>query len=335
VKNAWDANAIGRIIFIVVMGRIKKLFWVLLASPVLAQAAGTNFQISAFQSSGQIAWTNAFTSGVCTVEAATQLNGSNGATVWVPQQNYFTTNAAGAGSFPVTPGNNFFRLAAVNLSTNSPLAFTNLVQSYGILHTIAGSGADSGMDNVNFWQPGFEGGYATNATLSRPHFAMDDNAGDIFIVDKNSDAVEKVTADGRIHTVAGTHAIGNGPDNSAPATSVAMSQPNGLWVRSDGTVYVLDTGNGKVRRLDTNGMMTTLFTDSSGISGGRGLWVKDDESLVYYASENNLMQSSAARISWPRTAMTIPSGWLTPILATATYYLAAAKVVWSWMAHWL
>lgn len=294
MKNAWDANAIGRIIFIVVMGRIKKLFWVLLASPVLAQAAGTNFQISAFQSSGQIAWTNAFTSGVCTVEAATQLNGSNGATVWVPQQNYFTTNAAGAGSFPVTLGNSFFRLAAVNLSTNSPLAFTNLVQSYGILHTIAGSGADSGMDNVNFWQPGFEGGYATNATLSRPHFAMDDDAGDIFIVDKNSDAVEKVTADGRIHTVAGTHAVGNGPDNSAPATSVAMSQPNGLWVRSDGTVYVLDTGNGKVRRLDTNGMMTTLFTDSSGISGGRGLWVKEDESLIYYASENNLMQWTPA-----------------------------------------
>ena len=46
------------------------------------------------------------------------------------------------------------------------------------------------------------------------------------------------------------------------ATNVAMNQPNGLWVRGDGTVYVLDTGNGKVRRLDTNGMMTTLFTDS-------------------------------------------------------------------------
>ena len=40
-----------------------------------------------------------------------------------------------------------------------------------------------------------------------------------------------------------------------------MNMPNGLWVRGDGTVYVLDTGNGKVRRLDTNGLMTTLFTD--------------------------------------------------------------------------
>jgi hypothetical protein len=109
-------------------------------------------------------------------------------------------------------------------------------------------------------------------------------------VDKDSDSVLKVTSDGRIHTVAGTHASGNGPDGSTIATNVAMNMPNGLWVRGDGTVYVLDTGNSKVRRLDTNGMMTTLFTDSSGISIGRGLWVKDDESLIYYASGSDLKQ---------------------------------------------
>jgi DNA-binding beta-propeller fold protein YncE len=123
---------------------------------------------------------------------------------------------------------------------------------------------------------------------------MADNAGNVFIVDKNSDSVLKVTADGRIHTVAGTHAIGNGPDGATNATRVAMNTPNGLWVRGDGTVYVLDTGNSKVRRLDTNGMMKTLFVDSSGINGGRGLWVKSDESLVYYASGTKVRQWTPA-----------------------------------------
>jgi hypothetical protein len=181
-------------------------------------------------------------------------------------------------------------LRAVQISTNTPQAFTNFVESYGLLHTIAGSGAEAGQDGTNYWQPSFEGGYATNAALSRPHFAMADNAGNVFIVDKNSDSVLKVTADSRIHTVAGTHAVGNGPDSSTIATNVALNQPNGLWVRADGTVYVLDTGNSKVRRLDTNGMMTTLLTDSSGIDTGRGLWVKDDESLIYYSSESKLRQ---------------------------------------------
>src|SRR5262249_713956 len=129
-----------------------------------------------------------------------------------------------------------------------------------------------------------------NVALSRPHFAMEDNASNVYIVDKDSDSILKVTTDGRIHTVAGTHAIGNGPDASTLAPSVAMNTPNGLWWGGDGTVYVLDTGNGKVRRLGTNGLMTTLFTDSSGISGGRGLWVKNDESLVYYASKADLRQ---------------------------------------------
>jgi len=271
---------------------MKKLFWLLLLIPVPVPAGGTDFQISAINGHGQIAWTNAFTSGVCTVESAAQLNGTNGHTAWIPRQNYFTTNAAGMASVAPAPGNNFFRLLAVNISTNTPQAYTNLVLSYGILHTLAGNGdagsSNPGADVTNYWQPGFEGGYATNAALSRPHFAMADNFSNVFIVDKDSDAVLKVTPDGRIHTVAGTHALGNGPDTATIATNVAMSTPNGMWVRGDGTVYVLDTGNGKVRRLDTNGLLTTLFTDANGISGGRGLWVKDDESLVYYASKSHL-----------------------------------------------
>ena len=267
-------------------------WWILAVCPLLARATGTNFQILSFSSARQICWTNAYPAGVCTVETAASLNGPNLSAAWVPSQNYFTTTSAGAGVVPPAQGNQFFRLMAVDLSTNTPLGYSNLTRSYGLLHTIAGNGdagyANPGADVTNYWNPSFEGGYATNAALSRPHFAMADNAGNVFIIDKNSDAVLKVTPDGRIHTVAGTHAIGNGPDATTVATSVAMNTPNGLWVRGDSTVYALDTGNGKVRRLDTNGMMTTLFTDSKGISGGRGLWVKGDESLVYYCSQSKL-----------------------------------------------
>ncbi|HUC84662.1 MAG TPA: hypothetical protein VL970_05665, partial [Candidatus Acidoferrales bacterium] len=266
--------------------------------PLLARAAGTNFQITTFSSASQISWTNAFTIGVCTVESISQLSETNTSAPWAPQQNYFTTNSAGQGVVTPSNGSRFFRLLAVNVSGNTPPGFSNLTRSYGLLHTIAGNGdagyANPGEDGTNYWQPAFEGGFATNAALSRPHFAMADAAGNVFIVDKNNDSVLKVTPDGRIHTVAGTHALGNGPDGATIATNVAMSTPNGLWVRGDSTLYVLDAGNSKVRRLDTNGMMTTLFTDASGINGGRGLWVKSDESLVYYASGTKLKQWTPA-----------------------------------------
>ena len=265
---------------------------------MLVAAAGNGFRVTGLNRTGQIFWTNAYPGGVCTVEMATQLNGSRPNVSWSVGRSYFTTNSAGSGTIAVGSAHAFFRLLAVNISTNGSPAFTNLVGSYGLLHTIAGNGdagsSTPGVDGVNYWQPSFEGGFATNAALSRPHFAMEDNFSNVFIVDKNSDSVLKVTTDGRIHTVAGTHAVGNGPDTSTLATSVAMNLPNGLWVRGDGTIYVLDTGNGKVRRLGTNGMMTTLFTDSSGISGGRGLWVRNDEALIYYASGSNLKQWTPA-----------------------------------------
>jgi hypothetical protein len=266
---------------------IGRQFWLLLVIPMWAQAAGTNFEITAVDLNGQISWTNAFTSGVCTVEAAAGFNSAGRATAWIPQQNYFSTNSAGAGMFAPSSDSAFFRLRAVEISTNQE-AFTNLVQSYGLLRTTAGSGADAGVDGENYWMPSFEGGYATNAALSRPHFAMADNDGNVFIVDKDSDSVLKVTADGRIHTAAGTHTAGNGPDNSTLGANVALNLPNGLWVGAGGTVYVLDTGNGKLRRLDTNGTMATLFIDNNGMGNGRGLWVKDDQSVVYYCAGSDL-----------------------------------------------
>jgi len=179
---------------------------------------------------------------------------------------------------------------------NSANGYTNLLESYGLIHTIAGSGAGS-VDITNYWQPEFEGGYATNAALSRPHFAMADDAGNVFIVDKDSHSVLKVTSDGLIHTVAGTHALGNGPDYATNGTQVDLNYPNGLWVRGDGTVYVLDTGNNKVRRLDTNGLLTTLFTVSSTINTGRGLWVNEDESVTYFCSGNELRKRVPGNIS--------------------------------------
>jgi hypothetical protein len=261
----------------------KLLLSVLTASVLAAAASAASFAITSFDRTGNIGWTNAFPSGVCTVETRSNLT----AGLWGPQQNAFTTGSVDSARIAIPPGNHFHRLLAVDISTNSPQGFTNLVNSYGILSTIAGNGF-GGTDGSNYWQPGFEGGYATNAALSRPHLALADNADSVFIVDKDSHSVLKVTPDGRIHTVAGTHVGGFNGDGPAPGTSLQLNFPNGLWLRSDGTVYILDTGNGKIRRLDTNGIMTTLFTADTSISTGRGLWVKDDESLAYFCSGTKL-----------------------------------------------
>jgi len=217
----------------------------------------------------------AFANGVAVLERANALE-----TQWQPVKNVFTTSSSAQVSLVVTGATEFYRAQALNLA-GGRLGFTNLTRAYGLLTTIAGAG---GPQDVNNWRPEFEGGPATNAVLSGPHMTMADRAGNYFIADKDAHGIRKVRPDGTISTVAGINSPGDGTDAAAPGNQVALREPNGLWVRGDGVVYILDTGNGKVRRLDPNGTLQTLFTVEGGIIVGRGLWVSDDETLAYFCS---------------------------------------------------
>lgn len=229
---------------------------------------------------GQLTWTNAFPAGVVTIETSGALTGiATGQ--WSIGRSYFTSNSTGTVSVPLSSSNTFVRLVSVDISTNSPNHYTNLLNSYGRLETVAGSGTSS--TDASHWQPGFEGAWATNVSLSRPHIAFGDAKGNVLIVDQRSSSVLKVTPEGRLFTFAGTHTAGNNGDGPDYATNLHLNNPNGGWMGGDGTFYILDTLNGKARKVDTNGIMTTLFTTAP-MGDGRAFWVKSDESLVYFGS---------------------------------------------------
>ncbi len=159
--------------------------------------------------------------------------------------------------------------------------FEAVFASFGSIETLAGT-AQVQDKGVNGWQPGFENGPATSAELSRPHMTVVDSAGNLYIADKDGHAIRKVSTDGTISTIAGTSAAGDDGDGPGLATSMRLSSPNGIWLSSSGTIYVLDLGNDKVRQIK-DGNMETLFA-IGGASTGRGLWVADDASLAYVAA---------------------------------------------------
>jgi sugar lactone lactonase YvrE len=230
---------------------------------------------------GNVSWAGAIVPGICTIETTSALNGP-----WQPSLNVFSTNSAGRAFVSPVANTAFYRLRNVEVGA-TPEGFQNLARAYGVLETIAGSGLGA-EDGTNYWQTDFEGQPATQVALSRPHFAQADRFGNVFIVDKDSHSILKVTPDGLLQTVAGTHQPGFNGDGALLGTMLQLNSPNGLCVRDDGAVYILDTGNGRVRRLDTNGIMRTLFRVPGGIDGGRGLWVSDDESVAYFASETSI-----------------------------------------------
>lgn len=174
-------------------------------------------------------------------------------------------------------------LLAFTLPGNASEEFEILKARYGKIHTIAGRAAlDS--NGGNDWREEYEGGPAREAELSEAHNAQADVFGNVFIVDKDSHAVRKVRLDGTIIRVAGTNVAGDGGDVPRPGTECALSGPNGLYVQLDGTCFIFDTGNRKIRRLSPQGQISTVFQDPTLSFVGRGLWANEAGTHIYYAS---------------------------------------------------
>jgi len=249
--------------------------------PELTQAAAPRLSLD---SDGTIDWTNAAVPGVMTLLRADSLPGS-----WSPSQSYFTTTSVNQARVSLTSSPEFFQLLASDIS-GTPEGHTNLLHSYGILETIAGTGRFDN-DKQNNWKPEFEWGPATDADLSRPHIAFAQPDNNLLLVDEGSSSILRITTNGLIHTFAGTHVNGFNGDGPAPATNLHLNFPNGGHMAGNGTFYVMDTYNSRIRRIDTNGIMTTLFEQpvpNQFRQEGRGLWVREDESEVWFCAGTTL-----------------------------------------------
>ena len=131
--------------------------------------------------------------------------------------------------------------------------------SDGIITTLAGSGAAAF---------GGDGGPAANAALNYvPDVSIDGN-GNLYLSDQHNHRVRKINvADGKIATLAGNGSEGYSGDGG-PATSAQLGSY--LYVASDavGNVYISDTNNHRVRKLATDGTITTVAGNGSDGYGG-------------------------------------------------------------------
>ena len=111
-----------------------------------------------------------------------------------------------------------------------------------------------------------DGGPATAASLDMPSGLAFDFQGNLFLADSHNQRVRRVDArTGIITTVAGSGAFGFDGEG-APAPGVRLALPRGLAVDAGGNVFVADSANNRVRRIDAmSGIMTTVA--GSGVQG--------------------------------------------------------------------
>ena len=125
----------------------------------------------------------------------------------------------------------------------------------GVITTIAGTGQKR-------WSG--DGGPAVSAALNEPTALALDQKGRLYIADQSNHRVRRVDLEsGIITTVAGTGEAGYSGDGM-PGPEAALSGPSGLAVSLDGTLYIADTFNGRIRRLDADtSVITTVAGDGS------------------------------------------------------------------------
>jgi uncharacterized protein (TIGR03437 family) len=130
--------------------------------------------------------------------------------------------------------------------------------SSGIISTIAGS-STTGYSG--------DGGPAAQATFNLPSSIAIDASGNLYIADTNNWAIRRISTSGIITTVAGNGQYGYGGDNGQ-ATKAKLAGPTGVAVDASGNLYIADSGNERIRYVNSSGVIATIAgTGVAGFSG--------------------------------------------------------------------
>ncbi len=129
----------------------------------------------------------------------------------------------------------------------------------GVISTFAGNGV-GGYSG--------DGGPATQAELNHPSDVAADASGNIYIADFYNNRLRKVNASGIITTIVGG-ALGFGGDGG-PAAEALIAYPSGVALDASGNIYIADHSNDRIRKVDTNGIITTVAGNGTSWYGGDG-----------------------------------------------------------------
>ena len=153
----------------------------------------------------------------------------------------------------------------------------------GEVTTLAGNGARGSADGIG-----------TAASFNEPIGIAVGPAGNIYVADFDNNKIRKITPSGVVTTLAGTGATGR---LDGPAASATFNFPHGVTVDDQGNVYVADLNNHSIRKITTDGMVSTLAgSGSPGFANGNGTSARfhdprgvavDEEGNVYVADHDN------------------------------------------------
>lgn len=132
----------------------------------------------------------------------------------------------------------------------------------GTITTVVGNGGYGG-----------DGGPADQATLSDPLGMALGPSGALYVADSRNHRIRRISSSGSISTVAGRTPdgfVGRFSGDGGPATEAQFSFPRDVAVGVDGTLYIADSLNQRVRKVAPDGIVSTIAGNGSPLSSGDG-----------------------------------------------------------------
>lgn len=196
---------------------------------------------------------------------------------------------------------NFPTAVAVDQAGNLYIADT---MNHRIRRVEAGTGLITSIAGVGQPRYGGDGGPAVAAGLNEPAALAVSESGTLYIADQSNNRVRAIDlATGLIRTVAGIGSASYNGDG-IPATEAALAGPSGLALGKEGTLFIADTFNGRIRAVDAaTGVISTIVGDggdyryqgaveppSSSVSRPTGIAVDAEGNIFLTDSDNHLIR---------------------------------------------
>ncbi len=173
----------------------------------------------------------------------------------------------------------------------------------GVITTIAGGA----------WVFRGDGGPATSAPLGQTRAVAVDWAGHVFVADSDNHLVAKISPAGNL-TVVAENGICCFSGDGRPATSASLYQPFGVAIDTVGNLYIADTFNRRIRKVNPGGIITTLAgTGVARFSGDGGPSTSASLSLPYGLAVDGSGNLYIADRSDSRVRKVSPNGIITTV----------------------
>ncbi|WP_225438512.1 SMP-30/gluconolactonase/LRE family protein [Candidatus Frankia nodulisporulans] len=138
------------------------------------------------------------------------------------------------------------------------------------IQRITPAGASSDIAGTGSGGYSGDGGPATSAQLDGPGSTIRDKAGNLYIGDAKNNRIRRIDPSGVITTVAGTGTAGYSGDGG-PATAAQLNSAEKVAIGPDGSLYLSDYENHRIRKVDPAGIITTYVgTGTAGYTGAGG-----------------------------------------------------------------